>query len=273
MRKQLSVSVTALAAVLALAACGSDNSGSAGAAAGPTRTALPLTGVHWSLDSVTVDGKKSAAPAGAYVEITPKGRAEGDSGCNHFGADATVKGDTVTVGEIVQTDMACEKNIMAFENALGAAFSGKLKAKLSDGTLALTTEKGDAIALTSERPAPLVGTTWSVNSLVSGETASSLPAGAQKKAHLTFAKDGTVRGSLGCNTFTGTAKISGSKITFGSLATTRRQCPGPEMNLERELIKVLDGTVTYELRHRGLSLTAVDGKGIAATATTPAAQK
>ncbi|MFI9580949.1 META domain-containing protein [Streptomyces sp. NPDC052236] len=283
MRKQLSIpmnAVTAVAAVLALAACGSESgSGPADSAdgadgGGPTPTALPLTGVHWSVDSLTVDGKKSAAPAGAHVEITPKGRAEGNYGCNHFGADVTVKGDTITVGPGEMTEMGCEENIQSFENALRAAFFGKLKAKLSDGTLTLTTEKGDAIALTAERPAPLVGTEWSVTSLVSGETASSLPAGTENKAHLTFGKDGTVRGSLGCNTFTSTAKVSGSKITFGSLATTRMLCPGPEMNLERELIKVLDdGTVTYELGHRGLTLTAANGKGIGATATTPAPQK
>ena len=47
---------------------------------------------------MTVDGKKSAAPAGAHVEITSKGRAEGNYGCNRFGADVTVNGDTITVG-------------------------------------------------------------------------------------------------------------------------------------------------------------------------------
>lgn len=272
--------VTAVAAVLALAACGSESgSGPADSAdgadgGGPTPTAPPLTGVRWSVDSLTVDGKKSAAPVGAHVEITPKGRAEGNYGCNHFGADVTVKGDTITVGQSVKTEMACEKNIQAFEYALEDALSGKLQAKLIDGTLTLTTDKGAAIALTAEPPAPLVGTTWSVTSLVSGESASSLPAGTEKKAHLTFGRDGTVRGSLGCNTFNSTAKVSGSKITFGSLATTRKLCPGPEMNVERELIKVLDDrTVTYELRDRGLSLTAANGKGIAATATTPAPQK
>ncbi len=142
---------------------------------------------------MTVDGKKSAAPAGAHVEITAKGRAQGNYGCNHFGADVKVDGDTVTVGPAEMTEMACAKDIQGFEDALRAAFSGKLKAKLADGKLTLTTEKGDSIALTSERPAPLVGTKWTVNSLVSDGTASSLPAGTEKKAYLTFGKDGSVQ--------------------------------------------------------------------------------
>lgn len=265
MRNQLSIPVTALA-LLALAACGTEpGSGSGdGGGGGTVTTDLPLTGVHWSVDSVTVDGKKSAAPSGAHVEITKKGRAQGNYGCNHFGADVTVNGDTITVGRGEMTEMACAKDVQGFEDALRAAFHGKLKAKVADDKLTLTTQKGDSINLTSEPPAPLVGTKWVVDSLLAGGTASSLSAGTE--ANLTFGKDGSVHGSLGCNTFTSTAKVSGAKITFGRLATTRKLCPGPEMNLEREMLKVLDGTVTYELQHRSLSLTAANGKGLAANA-------
>ncbi|MEV6397088.1 META domain-containing protein [Streptomyces sp. NPDC051907] len=268
MRNQLSIPATALA-VLALAACGAESgsgAGSGGDGGGSGTADLPLTGVHWSVDSVSVDGKKSAAPGGAHVELTTKGRAQGNYGCNHFGADVEVDGDTVTVKPAESTEMACEKKIQGFEDALRKAFAGKLKAKLADGRLTLTTEKGDAITLTEERPSPLVGAKWEVNSLLSGETATSLPAGTEKKAHLTFGKDGTVRGSLGCNRFTSTAKISGSTIAFGRIAATRMVCPDPQMDLEREVLKVLAGKVTYEVNHRGLSLTAENGKGLAATA-------
>ncbi|MFF4228634.1 META domain-containing protein [Streptomyces sp. NPDC001820] len=266
MRNQLSIPVTALA-LLALAACGTESgSGSGAGGDGSVTTDLPVTGVHWSVDSVTVDGKKSAAPAGAHVEITSKGRAQGNYGCNHFGADVKVDGDTVTVGPGEMTEMACAKDIQGFEDALRAAFSGKLKAKIVDEKLTLTTEKGDSIALTSERPAPLVGTKWAVNSLLSGGTASSPPAGTEKNAFLILGKDGSVRGNLGCNTFTSTAKISGSTITFDRLATTRKVCTGTAMTLENHLLKVLEGKVTYKLQHRGLTLTAADGKGLAATA-------
>ncbi|WP_406270203.1 META domain-containing protein [Streptomyces sp. NBC_00191] len=266
MRNQLSIPVTALA-LLALAACGTETgSGSGTGDPGASVSAdLPLTGVHWSVDSVTVDGKKSAAPEGAHVEITSKGRAQGSYGCNGFGADVKVVGDTITVGNAVQTEMACDKGRMAFEDALRAAFSGKLKAKITDGKLTLTTDKGDSIALSAQKPAPLVGTKWTVNSLVTGGTASSMPAGTEKNAYMTFAKDGSVRGSLGCNTFTSTAKIAGSAITFDRLATTRKMCTGTAAMVESHLLKVLKGKVTYKIDYRTLSLTAENGKGLAAT--------
>ncbi|MFF8843623.1 META domain-containing protein [Streptomyces sp. NPDC015127] len=263
MRYQLSIPVTALA-LLALSACGTEQGGGSGDSVTPD---VPLTGVRWTVESVSVDGTKTASPSDAYVEITDKGRAQGNYGCNHFGADITVEGDTITVGPGEMTEMACDKKIQGFEDTLRAAFSGKLKAKLTDGRLTLTSEKGDAIALNAERPAPLVGTRWTVDSLVSGGTATSLPAGSEGKAHLTIAKDGTVGGSLGCNRFSSTAKVSGDSITFGRLASTRKLCPGPEMDLEREMVKVLEqGTVKYEVKHRALTLTASNGKGLAAFA-------
>ncbi|MEU0392336.1 META domain-containing protein [Streptomyces sp. NPDC006208] len=269
MRSQLSIPATILA-LFALAACGTQTDSGDGSGSGTVTTDLPVTGVHWSVESVTVDGRKTAAPAGAHVEITDKGRAQGNYGCNHFGADVKIDGDTITVGPAEMTEMSCGKKIQSFEEALSAALSGKLEAKLADGGLTLTTEKGDAIALTEEKPAALVGTKWSVTSLLSGDTARSLPAGTENKAHLTFAKDGTVGGSLGCNRFSSTAEISGDTITFGKIAATRKLCPGPEMTVERELMEVLSGKVTYDLSHRSLSLTAADGKGLAATATTAA---
>ncbi|WP_405599596.1 META domain-containing protein [Streptomyces sp. NBC_01410] len=276
MRNQLSIPVTALA-LLALAACGTETGSGSGTGTGDAgasvSTDVPLTGVHWSVDSVTVDGKKSAAPEGAHVEITSKGRAQGSYGCNGFGADVKVAGDTITVGNAVQTEMACDKGRMAFEDALRAAFSGKLKAKITDGKLTLTTDKGDSIALSAQKPAPLVGTKWTVNSLVTGDTAASMPAGTEKNAYMTFAKDGSVRGSLGCNTFTSTAKISGSTITFDRLATTRKMCTGTAAMVESHLLKVLGGKVTYKIDYRTLSLTAENGKGLAATSAPALSEK
>lgn len=269
MRTQLSTSVTALA-VLALAACGAE-SGSGpgsgpGSGGGSVQPDVPVTGVHWSVDSVTVDGRRTAAPAGAHVEITDEGRAQGNYGCNHFGADVKVEGDTITVQPAEMTEMACEERVQNFEDTLRAALTGKLRAELTDGRLTLTTQKGDSVTLTSEPSAPLVGTKWAVNSLVSGETAASLPAGAEDKAYLTFGKDGSVAGSLGCNRFTSTAEIAEDTITFGRLAATKKLCEGPEMDLERKMVKVLEGTATYELNHRSLTLTGPDGEGFAAVA-------
>ncbi|MET8172658.1 META domain-containing protein [Streptomyces clavifer] len=265
----MAVSVLAL---LTLAACGTESGSGAGSGdgSGTVRTDLPLSGVHWSVSSLTVGGKKTTAPDGAHIEIDSAGRASGNLGCNRFTADVRVDGDTVTVGPDTTTGMACAEEVQRFEGALGRTFSGELQAAVAgEGAgriLTLTAAGGDSIALASRPPAPLTGTAWKVTGLVSGDTASSLPAGTEGAAHLTLGKDGSVEGSLGCNSFHGKAAVSGSTITFGPLASTRKMCPGPEMDLERELLAVLQGRATYRIEHRTLSLTAESGKGLDASA-------
>jgi len=302
--------VTAVTAValLTLAACGTQSGTASGSrdSGGSVQSAeLPLTDVRWHVDSVTVNGKKTTAPAGASVEINTKGKASARTGCNSINAAVTVDGDTVTVGDKQQTLMACSKELTNFEKILGAAFSGKLKAKIestgnstdtgtgtsdnaqaenaTDATdttdtkqnarLTLTAPDGDAISLTSEEPVPLVGTKWVVNSLTDGATATSVPKGTDGKAYFTVRKDGTVEGSFGCNTFSGPAKVTESSVTFGRLSSTRKLCPGPEMTLEREVQKALEGKVTYELHHRALTLKAEAGKGAGILAQAPAPAK
>ncbi|MFD3485599.1 META domain-containing protein [Streptomyces sp. NPDC058665] len=270
--------VTALTtlALLALAGCGtesgreSDGAAEAGSSVG---TDLPLTDVRWNIESLNVGGKKAPVPEGASVEIDSKGKASARTGCNSIGAEVTIEGDTLTVGEKSTTMIACPDELAAFEKALGDAFGGKLKAKVEDKKLTLTGAGGDSIALSAEEPAPLVGTGWAVTSLLAGETASSLPKdkkGETAKATLTFAKDGTVSGDLGCNTFSASAKTTDTTITFGPVKSTRKICPEPGMSLERKLLKVLDGQVTYEVHHRELTLKTADGSGFGAAAGTPA---
>ncbi|MFD5873822.1 META domain-containing protein [Streptomyces sp. NPDC060322] len=270
--QRMTVSVLAL---LALAACGTESgsgagSGDSGDGSGTVRPEAPVTGVHWNVSSLTVGGRKTAAPEGAHVRIDSRGKATGNLGCNRFTADVRVEGSAMTVGRSTSTDMACEKDVQRFETAMARAFSGELQAAVAgrsdEKTLTLTTPEGDSMALTSEPPAPLTGTAWKVTGLVSGSTVASLPAGTEDKAHLTFGKDGSVEGSLGCNSFHGRATVSGSTLTFGPLASTRKMCPGPEMELERALLGVLEGRATYTIDHRSLSIEAKSGKGLDATA-------
>ena len=263
-----------LAALLALTACGTEKPGDAGSRSAPAgdggsvQPAADLTGVRWSVDSVTVDGKRTDAPAGAYVEIDVKGRASGSYGCNRFTARARIDGHTLTVQQGTATQIGCRPDTQRFESLLADALSGKLTATVKKRTLTLTTAKGDAIALTARRPVPLAGTDWRVTTLSTGSAASSVPTGTEGRARITFGRDDTVHGSLGCNTFRGTAKVSGSTIVFGTLAVTRTMCPGPETRLERAVRAVLDGTTTtFGIDQRTLTLTTKDGaRGLGARA-------
>ncbi|MEU2180905.1 META domain-containing protein [Streptomyces thermolilacinus] len=247
------------------------------------RPDIPLTGTHWTLNALTVEGARKTAPTPrrAYVEFKPDGTATGNAGCNRFTAKAAISGDTVTVGEVTRTEMACDKAVQDFEDAFLKAFTGKLQAKLGDrdgtsatdiglGRLTLTTSGGDTLALSERPPAPLKGTKWSVETLLDGKTASSLPAGVKGRPHLTVAADGSATGNLGCNNFTATVKVEGDKMTFEALAVTRRMCTTLQNGLEQKLYGTLSsGPVTYRIDNGRLTVTAQDGSGFGALATAP----
>lgn len=267
--QRMAVSVSVLA-LLTLAACGTESGSRSGSGDGSdtVQSDVPVTGVAWSVDSLTVDGKKTEAPAGSRLEIDPKGRAKAGFGCNHISADARVEGDRITFGKPVSTQMACDETTEKAEKAALAAMDGEVTAKLSGEKLTLTTEGGDTIALSEEKPAGLVGTRWAVNTLLSGETATSVPADLPKERvpHLTFGEDSTVHGNSGCNSFHGKAAVEGSTIDFGPPAGTRKMCPEAEMEVERAVLAALDGPATYTIKGSTLTVTSKDGKGIGATA-------
>ncbi|MFF1410209.1 META domain-containing protein [Streptomyces sp. NPDC058289] len=259
----------ALVAVLALSAtataCG-DGGGTPGTSPG-----RGFSG-SWSVESLTVDGKTLTAPAAARLSVEPgkghEAEATGNYGCNGFTAAVvfdSAAGMTVTPG--AHTDMACPD--LPFETAFARLFRGPLTVERSPEKITLKAPDGNAIALNSKPPAPaapLLATQWTVDSLIKGETASSVPAGAEGRARFTLAADGTASGSLGCNRFNATAVVEGNRLTFGPLTTTRMACEGAPGELERTLTELFgSGPLDWKIQGDALTLTAT-GSGTAITA-------
>lgn len=262
------LALTALTLLPLAVACGTETGSSSVGANSTSR----ITGVHWTVDSLTVDGKDTQAPDSAYLKIEENGDVKGDYGCNSFGSTATVKGDSVDFGTAESTGMACEKAPMAFETSFARTLAdGPLTADVDEDELTLTTKDGDRVHLTKEKDAPLYGTKWTVTSLVDGDTAHSLPAAADGKAWLTFEKatdksSGKVAGSLGCNQFSAKATVRDGHLTLGTPRTTRKMCYGSLMDTENSLLKLFGGKATYDLDHRSITLTSENGTGLGAVA-------
>ncbi|MET9465071.1 META domain-containing protein [Streptomyces sp. NPDC006544] len=261
----------ALVAVLALSATAT----ACGDGAGGTDPGRALAG-PWSVRSLTVDGKTLAAPAAAQVTFAPartghEGRATGNYGCNGFTAAVVFDtGSTLTVKPGDVTDTACAD--LPFETAFAQLFQGRLTVREEPQDVTLKTAGGDTISM-STRPrtpdAPLVDTSWTVDSLLDGGTASSLPAAARGKARFTVAADGSASGSLGCNRFNARATVEGDSLTFGPLTTTRMACEGAVGDLERTLTGLFgSGPLRWKINGDALGLTAAGGKGLTAAAAT-----
>jgi len=287
MKKQrltsVSLSLLTLTVIPLAAACGSekDGGGSQTVGTGAGSGTAALTDVHWTVDDLTADGKKSAAPASAWLKIDKNGKVSGNLGCNGFGAQATVDGTEVSFAQFLSTDMACDA--MTFENTLTKALKdGTLTAKSTEDAdnaknaqqLTLTTKTGDTIHLTEEKAAALYGTKWTITTLGAtsdsdgngdSQAVSPLPSGAD--AYLVLdQKKGTVSGNAGCNNVSADATVSDGTITFGSPSTTRRMCDGSLMEAEKTLLGLFGGKATYKIDHRSMTLTSEDGATVSATA-------
>lgn len=95
----------------------------------------------------------------------------------------------------------------------------------------------------------LAGSNW----VIAGDTA-------PRPVKVSFAEEGKVRGSLGCNRFTGTYAQDGYKLTFGPLASTKMVCPEPQMKTEMRVSAALSATRQADIGHLKLELKDSGGK-------------
>ncbi len=119
---------------------------------------------------------------------------------------------------------------------------------LTGGTAALTfTPQAPTEAL------PLEGTAWTLTTIAKPDTqaVSSTIAGTRVTAQFDA---GTVSGSGGCNTYHGTYEASGTSLTFGPLAATRKMCEQDVSTQEQGYLAALDATASFTIDGDQLSL-------------------
>ena len=199
----------------------------------------------WKLASGTGPGGQVAVLDDHPITVAIAGsELSGTAACNGYGAqiERAVTGG-ITIGELGMTAMACEPAVMASESAYTAALSRVDAIELEGERLVLS---GPDVRLEFERlpPVPtgeLVGTTWLLESLFVGDVASS-PAG--DPATLLVREDGTLDGSTGCRSFTGTWVEGGGQVRATTLAMGDEPCPVELAQQDSHVVSVIgDGFV------------------------------
>ena len=110
------------------------------------------------------------------------------------------------------------------------------------------------VLVTAGEEAGLFGTEW-VATRIKGVAAPDKGA-----PTLRIDAEGRVSGFAGCNRFSGTARINGTDIAVGKLATTRMACAGPSMASEVDYLRALVKVTKFDLSNAGLVLSDADGK-------------
>jgi heat shock protein HslJ len=256
-----SVRRTMLAVVLLVAGCGGADAG---------QSATPLDGRTFLSTSVKENGQPKELVAGTRLSLTfDGGKVSASAGCNSLFGDLAADGGKLVVGQMGGTDMGCDKP-RHDQDAWVSEFLMSDPAYRVDGdTLVLTSAKAeitlkDRKVVTPDKP--LMSTRWQVESLIEGDSVSSVPVG--EKAYVVIADDGTVNGSTGCNQFGASAVEANGKITFSAVRTTKMACPGGGDTLERAVLKVLGGgPLAWRIDADRLTLTAATGAGLDFRAT------
>ncbi len=254
------VAMTAAAAVV-LGACSAAGGGSPSPSGGSAAASKPLEGTNWTLTSYLGPGGTGVkVPAGiAATALFKEAAMTGNSGCNQYRGSYAVDGNKLTIGQTISTLMACGQAQMALEQAYLAVLPRVATFVISGDTLMLKTAEGVVGLEFAATPAPaLTGTKWVATGINNGKggVVSSVT-GTDVTA--TFATDGSVSGSGGCNTYSGTYTTDGTKLSFGTLATTQMACGDAVNSQESAYFTALARVATYDFVGSNLELRAADG--------------
>ena len=157
------------------------------------------------------------------------------------------------------TQRGCTGDVQAQEDALLQLFPEVASFVLDDGdALVLTDDTGATLLVYEADPSTLVGD-WTATGVNNG--ADAVETNAQTEAlTATFAEDGTLSGSGGCNTFNAGYTVEGADgLIIGPIASTKMACPDEVMTAENAYFTALSKVATYSVSAGTLTLRDADG--------------
>jgi heat shock protein HslJ len=206
------------------------------------------------------DGAPLSLVANSQIRIGfNRGQLNASAGCNSIGGSYVLQGGVLIAQQLGMTEMACTPSALMDQE------SWFVDVLTSGPTLTL---EGDSLTITSgstvialldrevaEPNAQLVGPLWTVASLITGDTVSSVPQGAS--ATLQFDAAGNVAIDTGCNTGSADYAVDADTLTFSSFSLTKKACSGPAGVLEQAVLTAIDaGPVHYAIDAQSLTFSA-----------------
>lgn len=181
----------------------------------------PLAGRTFLSTSIVKAGtpttlvSNTEGPGRIRIEFREGGKVNAHAGCNGIGGDYTIEGTTLKVTEGGMTAMACDPPAAMEQDTWFAGILSGGPTFVVDGDTLTLTAGTTVIELTDREVADpdraLVGPTWTVDTVIQGDTASSSAGSAPT---VVFAADGTFRYDDSC----GGGKVrwtqDGDRLTF-----------------------------------------------------------
>ena len=234
----------------------------------PTPTPAPSNSPATGLDgrqfvsiTVTKDGANQSLVSGTKIRLTfSAGNVSAAAGCNTMSGAYSVSGDKLVIGQLATTEIGCPADLQAQDVWLAGLLAAKPQFALQGANLILSSD-GTVVAFVDREVAepdqPLVAITWGLTTIIDGDTASSVPAGAS--ATILFTADGKVQFDSGCNAGGGNYSVDGDALHFTHIVSTTMACPDPRGSVEAAVRAVLDGDpIKFSIDGTTLTLTVGD---------------
>lgn len=230
----------------------------------PTMAALPeplapSEGIAWRL--VELDGA-SLLPEQPVTLRLADGQADGSDGCNRYRRGYHVDGAMLRFDERgLSTMMACPSDVAEQARAFAAVLDATRQAQVKlSYRLELKDAQGRLLAVFEAEPQVLADTRWQVSGYNNGRQAvvSVLMA---TSISLDFHADARLAGSAGCNRYHAGYSQSGTAVTIGPAASTRRACAEPAGIMQQEALylQALERVASARIEADRLELRAADG--------------
>jgi len=216
----------------------------------------------WQLESGTLDGEPIPMVDGHPITLTIEGdTVGGTAACNSYGGSYTLSAGEITFSTVFQTEMACfPEETMASESAYLEALTRATSVTATDDHLTLTSE-GVELAFTELPPVPtadLTNTVWVLESLIEGDSASSVGG---ERATLELFTDGSMLGSTGCRNLNGRYVVSGAEVLMNELAA-EGGCPQELEDQDSLVLTVLGDGFRALVEGDTLTLTSAGNQGL-----------
>lgn len=203
----------------------------------PVDETATLTGQEWWV--IAVDSEPFDPTLGASASFTEDGRISGSGGCNRFMGEYTAVDESLEIGPLASTRMACGPHIMDSETKYLAALQAATTFTIVEHTMFLDTADGGSVEFSTERdPAPAVTASPAATPAPTPEpvptpaaiandglvgswrmtefAGSSIP-GYEFRIDLTFYDTGELAGFAGCNDYLGRWSLDGSRLTISNV--------------------------------------------------------
>ena len=222
-----------------------------------------LEGTLWVMEEYR-DSEGNLVPSPPEITVTAEfsdGKVSGSSGCNSYSGSYEVNGDRIEFGLFASTMMACPEPRMALESGVLSALGSSTRFEVNDSSLTLMNDSGEVLVrFSASEPGSITSTPWEglrYNNGKGGFTSVIL----HTSITASFAEDGTLSGSAGCNNYNTEYEIGGESITIGPIALTQMFCSDPEgiMEQEAQYLAALQNARTYTIELDQLDLFDAEG--------------